>query len=60
MKKQTKKLKLATETLRNLELTALERAAGGSVASDCQTDAAYNSCARYCQREPLSRQEGCY
>ncbi len=55
MKKQVKKLKLAKETLRNLELAALGRAVGGSVESDCQTDAAYNSCARYCQLDPATR-----
>jgi hypothetical protein len=55
MKKQVKKRVLAKETLRKLELTALERVAGGSVGSDCQSDPVYNSCGRYCQREPFTR-----
>ena len=54
-KKTTKKLVLSKETLRTLELKALERAVGGSLYSDCQTDPFYNSCGKYCQREPASR-----
>lgn len=56
-KKVIKKLVLTKETLRMLELAALERVAGGSVGGDCQSDPVYNSCARICQREPASRLE---
>ena len=57
MKKKTvKKLKLAKETVRKRELTVLEKAAGGSVGGDCQSDPVYNTCGGICQQEPLSRQ----
>jgi hypothetical protein len=52
MKKQTKKLVLAKETLRNLGVTALGKAAGGS----------YNNClSYYCpsSNQPLACHQAC-
>ena len=51
MKKMVKKLVLTKETVRSLEEKGLDKAAGAS-AYICVVNTEYNSCMRYCQREP--------
>jgi hypothetical protein len=53
MRKTKKKLVLAKETVRSLQVAVLGQVTG---ASDdpfyCTTDTFYNSCRRFCQQEP--------
>jgi hypothetical protein len=49
MKKQTKKLVLAKETVRSLQDGALGKVAGGESVSTCD----FFSCIRYCLDEPI-------
>jgi hypothetical protein len=54
MKKKVKRLELSKETLRRLELTQVRGGleyTGPGVCGGPDTD--YNSCQRYCQREPI-------
>ena len=51
MKRTTKKLVLAKETVGPLENAALGRVAGGI--SNESTCTYYNSCLRYCLEEPI-------
>ena len=58
MKKKTKKLVLAKETLRDLEALTLSRVAGGSLNPQCPTY--YNSCDWYrCEEEYISYNTNC-
>jgi hypothetical protein len=56
MKKTVKKLKLAKETLRDLEALNLGRVAGGATVTDCNDCTYNNSCQRYCQEEYITAQ----
>ena len=53
MKKTVKKLKLAKETLRDLEALTLSKVAGGNTVTGCNACTYDNSCLRYCLDEPL-------
>ena len=53
MKKQTKKLVLAKETLRDLKALSWGKVAGGATVTDCNACTYDNSCLRYCLDEPI-------